>query len=133
MSSERFTANCKKCGAMFEYGLFSRNHPYCVNCAEELDNEALARIDETEASWTENWPTRATTSEVERHQGFFELAAIQVHFRKASLRIDTGVDKTETRRCALVIERHFERLVQNSLRVCAFSTADRRRRTAVLF
>jgi len=70
MSSERFTANCKKCGAMFEFGLFSRNHPYCVNCAEELDNEALARIDETEASWTENWPTRTTTSEVERQQGY---------------------------------------------------------------
>ena len=72
MSSETLRAKCKNCGEMFEYGLFSRNHPYCVNCAEELDNESIARIHETEASWTENLPSRLTNSgsEVERQQGY---------------------------------------------------------------
>lgn len=72
MSSETLQAKCKQCGETFEYGLFSRNYPYCTNCADELTNQALARIDKTEASWTENWSGRLTNpgSEVERQQGY---------------------------------------------------------------
>lgn len=51
---DRFEANCKRCDRTFEYGLFSRNYPYCAECAAELDAEALRRIGEGQVSWTED-------------------------------------------------------------------------------
>jgi hypothetical protein len=35
--SSVYVTNCPECGRNFEYGLFSRNYPYCEECAERLD------------------------------------------------------------------------------------------------
>lgn len=54
MSSDRYEANCKRCERTFEYGLFSKNYPYCVDCKDELDAVALGLIAEGKSSWVED-------------------------------------------------------------------------------
>ena len=65
MGSDRNKANCKRCGRTFEYGLFSRNHPYCEECKKELDAESLRRIAEGKVKWVEDWPVAPPTPEPE--------------------------------------------------------------------
>jgi hypothetical protein len=74
MSSDLREANCKTCGRSFEYGLFSRNYPYCYECAAELDEESLRRIGEGEVRWIEDSvpSTPRRESEVERQQRYTE-------------------------------------------------------------
>lgn len=54
MSSDRYKANCKRCERTFEYGLFSRNYPYCADCKDELDAAAIRLIGEGKISWVED-------------------------------------------------------------------------------
>ena len=74
MSSDRFEANCKRCDRIFEYGLFSRNYPYCEDCKAELDEEAFRRIGEGKVKWVEDWPNMpsAPESESDRQRRYTE-------------------------------------------------------------
>ncbi|HEU4596120.1 MAG TPA: hypothetical protein VFS10_13340 [Pyrinomonadaceae bacterium] len=73
MSSDRFEANCKRCDRTFEYGLFSRSYPYCVECKAELDEESLRQIGAGKVSWVEDWPDPTAPraeGEVERQERY---------------------------------------------------------------
>jgi endogenous inhibitor of DNA gyrase (YacG/DUF329 family) len=67
MSSERFEANCKRCGRVFEYGLFSRSYPYCVDCKVELDQYAIENLKDDKLS---DVPSTSSENEVERQQRY---------------------------------------------------------------
>lgn len=72
MSSDRLEANCKRCERTFEYGLFSRNYPYCEECKAALDEESFRLIGEGKVKWVEDWPDISSPpeSEVERQQRY---------------------------------------------------------------
>jgi uncharacterized OB-fold protein len=72
MSSDRFEANCERCGRVFEYGLFSRSSQYCPDCQEELDAESLRAIGEGKVTWVEDRLSGIPSgkSEMERQAGY---------------------------------------------------------------
>lgn len=72
MGSDRYEANCKRCDRIFEYGLFSRNYPYCPDCKDALDAESLRAIGEGKVTWVEDRlaGTSPDKSEMERQIGY---------------------------------------------------------------
>jgi hypothetical protein len=73
MDPDRYEANCQRCERTFEYGLFNRNYPYCVECKDVLDAEAIGRIDDGKVSWVEDrhdMPTPEPESEADRQRRY---------------------------------------------------------------
>lgn len=72
--SSVFVAKCEYCGCSFEYGLFSRNYPFCETCAAELDEYAIKSIGRSKMPGPEDWPDvftpRVPQSEVDRQVGY---------------------------------------------------------------
>lgn len=54
MGLDYYEANCKRCDRIFEYTLFSKSHPYCPDCKDELDALSLQAIAEGKSPFIED-------------------------------------------------------------------------------
>ena len=54
MGADRFEANCRRCGRIFEFGYFSRSYTYCLDCQDELDAASLRAIGEGKSPFIED-------------------------------------------------------------------------------